>query len=140
MSSKILKARMSELEGPLNKKLNEIFHQQKVQYKLLYRATDDGFSVVDFHQKCDHIPNTLTIIMSEEENIFGGFISTEWDSAYSGYKMDNNAFIFSLVNKDETPMVLEVQYPEYAIYNDNTLGPTFGAGNWTLDFYKVEVF
>jgi hypothetical protein len=129
MSSKILKTQMSELEGPLSRKLKELFPGKDVQYKLIYRASEDGFGVIDFHRKCDNNPNTLTVILSEEANVFGGFISTEWDSTHSGYKTDHQAFIFSLVNKDETPLVLEVQCPEYAIYNDDTLGPTFGAGN-----------
>jgi hypothetical protein len=30
--------------------------------KLLYRASDNGFSIKEFHKQCDHIPNTLTLV------------------------------------------------------------------------------
>ena len=41
--------------------------------KLLYRGTEDGFSAYAFHDKCDEVPNVLTIIRSTESNVFGGF-------------------------------------------------------------------
>lgn len=128
MTSKILKIKLSDLEGPLKKKLKETFPKQKIEFRLIYCGSQDGFSVVDFHQKCDNIPNTLIIVRSVEGNVFGGFTKVEWDSTYSGYKTDSSAFIFSLVNKTETPLVMECEEPEFAVFNDNSLGPVFGAG------------
>ncbi len=125
--SLILKKDMKDIDGELKNKLQELF-PRNLKFSLIYRASDDGFGVVDFHEKCDNVSNTLTLIESEESNIFGGFVRVEWDSAYSGYKSDPCAFIFSLINKDKKPLIMECQAPEYAAYNDNTLGPVFGAG------------
>jgi hypothetical protein len=34
----------------------------KKPLNLLYRASVDGFGAAAFHNKCDHIPNTLTVV------------------------------------------------------------------------------
>jgi hypothetical protein len=44
------------------------------KFDLIYRATQDGFTTLDFHRKCDGISNTLVIIkVKGNENIFGGY-------------------------------------------------------------------
>ena len=96
MSSKILKIKMSDLDGPLKTKLKQLFPRQNINFDLIYRATEHGFGVIDFHEKFDKISNTLTLIESTNRSVFGGFIKVEWDSDYSGYKTDQNAFIFGL--------------------------------------------
>ena len=59
----------------------------------------------DFHSKCDIKPNTLVIVKSANGNIFGGYTEKDW--AHTGnYKKDDYAFIFSLVNKDNKPLVM----------------------------------
>ena len=40
---------------------------------LLYQATRDGFSAKAFHQKCDGYQNTLTIIKTNGNYVFGGY-------------------------------------------------------------------
>ena len=64
--------------------------------ELIYRGTRDGFKFSDFHAKCDFIPNTLTVIKSEHNKIFGGYTSMTWDG--QGQKTDPSAFIFSITN------------------------------------------
>ena len=128
MTSQILKKKLSELDGPLKKKLQETFPKQETKFKQIYSGSKNGFSVVDFHEKCDNTPNTLIIVRSVEGNVFGGFTKCEWDSSFSGYKTDSSAFIFSLVNKEETPLIMECEEAEFAIFNDSSLGPVFGAG------------
>ena len=54
-----------EIENKMNKKIKEI---QK-----LYQATKDGGEPINFHLKCDNIPNTLVLIKSEDNRRFGGF-------------------------------------------------------------------
>ena len=41
--------------------------------RLLYRATEDGFGVKDFHRVCDKKGPTLTIIKTTTDHIIGGF-------------------------------------------------------------------
>ena len=98
------------------------------QWKLQYRATRDGFTAQNFHDKCDTVANTLTIIKSTNGNIFGGFIEKAWDSLGKWYQ-DPKAFIFSLVNKENKPLKALCTNGASAIYSNLTYGPTFGGGH-----------
>ena len=99
------------------------------QFKLLYRATRDGFGASDFHAKCDNLPNTLTVIKTTKGFIFGGYTAVAWDKK-SGYKSDDKAFIFTLVNARSSPLLIPVRVGgKQAIYCNGVLGPTFGRGN-----------
>ena len=63
------------------------------QFKLLYRASQDGFRAEDFHSKCDGYPNYLTIFKANRSLfVFGGFTTVAWESLnQSQYKSDTNA-------------------------------------------------
>jgi hypothetical protein len=98
------------------------------KWSLLYRGTRDGFGAKDFHSKCDSYSNTLTLLKAKgSEFIFGGFTSVDWDST-SEWKSDRNAFIFSLTNKDNTPLKMKIHpnQHKYAICCHSSCGPTFG--------------
>ena len=96
--------------------------------KLLYRASDDGFSSDKFHEKCDGIKNTLTIIKTTNENIFGGFTGAAWNSN-NEYIHDTNSFIFSLVNQSSAPFKSKCIKNKYSICGNSSLGPIFGGYN-----------
>lgn len=103
----------------------------KTKWKLIYRATLDGFSAKSFHSNCDGIPKTLTIIKSSNSYIFGGYTSEAW--CQSGeYIYDSDAFIFSLINRNQQPIKIECSDPEKAITSHSNSGPTFGDGH---EFY-----
>jgi hypothetical protein len=104
--------------------------------KLIYRASEDGFSATDFHRRCDGYPNTLTIVkVKGNNNIFGGFSSLSWGTE-NNYKEDNDAYIFSLVNKYNRPIrfpyvsakLNEKSEEVYSIYSNSLYGPSFGGG------------
>jgi hypothetical protein len=100
------------------------------KWSLLYRGTRDGFDSDDFHSKCDGHCNTLTIIKAKESsNVFGGFTSVSWDGS-SGYKSDPSAFIFSLTNKDNTPLKMKIDPNRHdeAIGCVAKFGSSFGGG------------
>jgi hypothetical protein len=103
------------------------------KWKLLYRASEDGFSAECFHMKCDLMPNTLTIVKSTNGNVFGGYTQAAWDSVRTK-KDDEYAFVFSLINQDNTPVKIPIAKDQVksAIYCHPTYGPTFGKGS---DFY-----
>ena len=98
------------------------------KWKLLYRGSLHGFASADFHGKCDGINRTLTIVESSQSNIFGGFTYATWDGA-NVWKLDLNAFIFSLVNADKKPLKIKydnIPNPNNTIYCSATYGPYFG--------------
>ena len=53
----------------------------KGQWRLLFRASRDGFAASAFHSKCDNKGPTITVVKSGG-NIFGGFAENAWTSKY----------------------------------------------------------
>jgi len=107
------------IKSRLNKKVKEL--------KKLYQATIDGDSALNFHSRCDNIPNTLVLIKSAGNRRFGGFTSAQWSSSSSSgeWKDDPNAFLFSL----DKQKIYSYKKDGYAIYNRKDYGPTFGTGH-----------
>jgi hypothetical protein len=78
------------------------------KWSLLYRGTRDGLGAQDFHSRCDNKSPTLSIFKAHDSSyIFGGFTTVSWDST-SEFKSDPNAFVFSITNKDNTPLKMKV--------------------------------
>ena len=78
-------------------KLNDIINSTNLYAKLIYKATRDGDLIKDFSDKCGKIRNTLIIIRTKENLIFGGFTRETWGKHHSD-KIDDYAFCFSLKN------------------------------------------
>lgn len=99
--------------------------------KLVYRGSKDGFSSRDFHKKCDLIDNTITIVKTSDNDIFGGFTSKNWNpkGQDGNYKYDDKAFLFKFTNKIEKPIKLPIIDPHKAIICHESYGPIFGSGN-----------
>ena len=96
---------------------------------LRYRASEDGFGARSFHSKCDGRSSSLTIIKTRgSSNIFGGYTNVAWGSSFK-FKEDANAFIFSLVNKDNRPVKMKASKPKCAIFSCRSYGPSFGVGD-----------
>jgi hypothetical protein len=102
------------------------FHTK--QWDLLYRATVDGFQASDFHRKCNNHRNTVTIILTTNGSIFGGFTPCPWDST-DGQKADpqRESFLFTIKNPHgiearKFPLVKK----RNAILSHQGYGPVFG--------------
>ena len=54
----------------------------KGEWRLLFRASRDGFAASAFHSKCDNKGPTITVVKSRG-NIFGGFTEKAWTSKYN---------------------------------------------------------
>ncbi|CDW78416.1 tldc domain-containing protein [Stylonychia lemnae] len=78
--------------------LNQELPKLQGASKLLYKASRDGFRAKHFHEKCDNQGPTLTFIMSEMGQVFGGYTSLDWKSPENLYQQetDPKAYIFSL--------------------------------------------
>ena len=75
----------------------QIHSKHSIEYSLLYRATEDGFSRDNFYRKCDGKKDTLLIIQSNENNVFGAFTSLKWNQNGSNpnrHETDPSAFIY----------------------------------------------
>ena len=105
------------IKSRLNKEVKEL--------KKLYQATIDGDGAINFHSRCDNIPNTLVLIKSAGNRRFGGFTSVQWTSSTNGeYKDDPNAFLFSL----DKQKIYSYNKNGKAIYCYKDYGPKFGNG------------
>lgn len=96
--------------------------------KLIYRASRDGFSSKNFHDLCDNMGPTVTIIKTSENHIFGGFTKRNWLPCKNPpfWKQDSLAYIFSLVNDLNIPFKLYCTSPKNGILSRVDLGPCFG--------------
>ena len=81
----------------LIEKLNKITNCTNLNAKLIYKATRDGDLIKNFSDKCGNIKNTLIIIKTTENLIFGGFTRETWGNANID-KKDDYAFCFSVKN------------------------------------------
>ena len=124
MSSSIIKDN-EEVSKCLS--LCEISCQTK--WKLVYRATRDGFSAESFHSKCKNTNQpTLTIVETTNSYVFGGYTESDW-TAINNYKTDKNAFLFSFINKLNLPVKLNCIQSYSSIFAHSEFLPTFGGGH-----------
>jgi len=95
------------------------------ELKKLYQATKDGDGPINFHSRCDGIPNTLTLIKSAGNRRFGGFASQTWESPSSQLnKDDTNSFLFSL----DKQQIYSYKKDGKALRCLKDHGPCFGFG------------
>jgi len=107
---------------------DENFINKKLKMKLLYRLSRDGDSSSTFHQKCDNIKDTVTLVKTKNDLIFGGYTNETWNG--SDYKKDDKAFCFSIDLKKK----YNNKKTDKSIYCKNGYGPCFGnAIFWIYD-------
>jgi hypothetical protein len=73
---------------------------QAAQWRLLYKATRDGFKATDYHRACDGYSRLVCVIREKEKGwLFGGFTSIPAASTQSRKEhVDATAFLFTLTN------------------------------------------
>ena len=91
--------------------------------KLIYNSDNDGDKAATFHNKCDYISPTLTIIQTVEGYRYGGYTSATWEGEETP-KFDSDAFIFSF----DTLRKYESLDAEKSIQCNIQTGPNFGGG------------
>ena len=70
-------------------------------FKLIYRASEDGYSTETFHKRCDNRGASL-IIANTNVGIIGGFTIKAWDSSTTVADVDPKSFIFEIKNHKVT--------------------------------------
>jgi len=118
------------LDKSLQKQLNEWYGKADKHWKIIYKASTDGWEATDFHKKCDNKGPTLTVI-SANKFLFGGFTPLHWESK-GGYSWHEGSWIFSLTNPSNEPTkmvnIAAKKDKLYSIYDAPDHGPTFGGG------------
>ena len=94
---------------------------KNISYRLLYRKTRDGEQAINFHQKCDGVPKTISIFKTVKGRKFGGYIDKAWSCNGGWIKNDENCFIFSIdLMKIYNPLKGMDKY-----YCNKSYGPNF---------------
>ena len=102
------------------------FNRNIKRYELLLRGSIDGFSVNDFHFKCDGKDYTIALIETKNGRRFGGFTEVAWDQS-DNWKKGSKSFIFSLDNRE----IYYIKRNADCIYcyRDSSNGLAFGSGH-----------
>ena len=98
--------------------------QKDLNYELLYRASEDGYSPQAFHSKVDNHKNTLILIKDVNNFIFGGYTRKTWDGNKI-YKNDKNAIVFNL----DKEKYYKINDESMAIFCDPENLAIFGEGD-----------
>ena len=120
--------------------LTFLWHQIKLQewvgirkWKLVYRATRDGFATSDFHRQCDGKGENLGVIRSQAGSyLFGWWTPLSWNSQ-GRYVADASArtFIWTLTNPAGLPAKYNIKpsLTQNAIFGNPSYGPILGYGH-----------
>lgn len=90
----------------------------------MYRASENYFSIKEFHNKCDNIPHTVTLLENEYGKILGGYTPLIWNTGKKNWSPDKEgkSFMFSVTLGEKYKLNL----PQFAIANNPERGPIFG--------------
>jgi hypothetical protein len=107
------------------------------ELRLLYRGSLDGFGANAFHARCNGHPNTVTLISTATDCVFGGYTPISWSSR-AAYVSDPSltSFLFTIKNPHNlSARIFKLKTEAEAIYDRASYGPTFGSGH---DFYVCD--
>jgi TLD len=64
---------------------------------MLYRGSEHGWKIKDFHSRCDNKGPTISLFKIKDGDCIGGYTKVEWQSPEDGeYVSDNDAMLFNL--------------------------------------------
>ena len=107
--------------------------KQKLQYKLLYRTSEEQYSAQIFHSKVDSFKNTIIFIKDINNFIYGGFTRKTWDGNRM-FKNDQNAIVFNL----DKGIYYKINDANHAIFCDPEYLAIFGEGDISLGPKSIE--
>ena len=77
----------------------EEFNNKKIKYRLIYDAEIDGQNKKIYNSKCNYIPNTFTIVTTNNNNKFCFFRSIAMNE--HGIRTDDKKAFFFSYDKDK---------------------------------------
>ena len=101
---------------------------KNLKYELLYRATRDGDTLNDFHQKCDNKSPIIVIGKTPKGYIFGGYTKIKLNYTKNEFLYDSTAFVFSLNQKKKFISLAQ----NYSIQKESGYCIIFGNGSNSL--------
>lgn len=97
--------------------LNAWYGVPKQNWRLVFRASANGFSASAFHRYCDGVAPAFVIAQSSRGEISGGFTDVPWakTNRKGGYIHSERSFLFTLYNEQEPPTKYDIIKKPYAI-------------------------
>lgn len=101
-----------------------------IKFKLLHKASVNGFAANYFVLNCHNIPNTIVVAQTNFGKLIGGFTPLPWVAPEDGkpfYCIDSEgkSFVFSFNLNAKFPL----KNSEFAILCSDNMGPVFGGGS-----------
>ena len=110
-------------------KIANIFMFNKLKSsRILYKASINGWSAQNFHKICDNRGPTITIANLKDGRFIGAFSPISWGIVNNQYINNPEAFLFDNNAKYTTNNSL-FGPNQVAIYQSESIGPTFGGGH-----------
>ncbi|GBB99885.1 hypothetical protein RclHR1_03670005 [Rhizophagus clarus] len=109
------------------------------EFRLLFRASEDGFSPINFHRICDNRQSTLVVIkIRGTGEIIGGYNPIRWKPLKGSWGNTEDSFIFSLrgpYNNSRSPILSRLNKGQntYALNYEPNLGPSFGIADLKIE-------
>jgi len=116
----------------IQKRIKLFNKNKKLNFQLLYSAKIDGEKALHFHELCDNHKNTLILIKTDSNNIFGGFARKYWNSLELGRKRDLKSFLFSFDKQKIYNAKPESKYHLFCSDNDGPCFYAFSVNNYCL--------
>ena len=118
----------NQANGLLNmKKAHSMFDKIRIhctievkKLSLLFRASENGWDVVDFHKYCDGKGPTLSLLRCKDAYLAAGFTSKSWQSTDGTNVEDSSAMVFALTNDLQ---VFKPNNPKNAVWHHSRCGP-----------------
>ncbi|CAG8648623.1 6408_t:CDS:1, partial [Dentiscutata heterogama] len=122
---------INHVEAPYN------IYKNPYDYKLIFKASINGFKVDDFYEKCNNKCKTVVVLKTHSTNeILGGYNPLIWKKTKNRkYKKTEDSFIFKF--SDTMSTISRVVNADKAIYYDDCSGPSFGKRDLSLQCNMV---
>ena len=102
------------------------YKNKNFEFSLIYKASNDGDSAINFHNKVDGNGPIIIIIKTVDNKIIGGYTSKPWSNGNHNnnhIQYDSDAFLFTF----ETLKMYKINKSSYACLHFPNEGPIFGS-------------
>ena len=102
----------------------------KVNWRLIYKASRDGFKAADFHRCGDNKGETISVIHTTEGYLFGGYTDVPWTSASGAWRPSLESFLFAFRSSalGNTPVKAIIVNSSNGVFHQSSFCCTFGGG------------
>jgi len=78
--------------------MRDLFSNSSLNLELIFNSSTDGYTASAWHSKCDNQGDTLTIVKTTNDEVFGGYTNIPWTSTDGNGKNNHASFVFDLHN------------------------------------------